>query len=136
MLVDSRRDRKPKESSARFTISLPTGQEITSYPAITRDGQTTAYVTQQGTDASQLYLRDLNSFEARAVPGSRGARQPFFAPDGKWVAFFAQGQLQKAEVAGGAPAGPGTFCPYLYPDVLPLFACAANYRCVYVCPPC
>ena len=29
--------------------------------------------------------------------------QPFFSPDGKWVAFFAQGQLQKAEVAGGAP---------------------------------
>ena len=89
--------------SSRFTIPLPPGQEITSYPAITRDGRTMAYVTQQGTDDSLLYLRDLNSFEARAVPGSRGARQPFFAPDGKWVAFFAQGQLQKAEVAGGAP---------------------------------
>lgn len=62
-----------------------------------------AYVTQQGTDDSLLYLRDLNAFEARAVPGSKGARQPFFAPDGKWVAFFAQGQLQKAEVAGGTP---------------------------------
>ena len=43
------------------------------------------------------------SFEARAVAGSGGAQQPFFSPDGKWVAFFAQGQLQKAEVAGGAP---------------------------------
>ncbi len=89
--------------STRFAISLPPGQEIVSYPAITRDGQTIAYVTQQGTDDPQLYLRDLNSFEARAVPNSKGARQPFFAPDGKWVAFFAQGQLQKAEVAGGAP---------------------------------
>jgi serine/threonine protein kinase/Tol biopolymer transport system component len=88
---------------ARFNISLPPGQEITSYPALTRDGQTIAYVTQQGTDDPLLYLRDLNSFEARPVPGSKGARQPFFAPDGKWVAFFAQGQLQKAEVAGGAP---------------------------------
>ena len=37
------------------------------------------------------------------MAGSSGARQPFFSPDGKWVAFFAQGQLQKAEVAGGAP---------------------------------
>jgi Tol biopolymer transport system component len=89
--------------AVRFTIPLPPGQEITSYPAITRDGQTVAYVTQQGTDDAQLYLRDLNSFEARAVAGSSGARQPFFSPDGKWVAFFAQGQLQKAEVAGGAP---------------------------------
>ena len=72
-------------------------------PAITRDGRTVAYVTQHGTEDSQLYLRDLNAFEARAVGGSRGAKQPFFSPDGKWVGFFAQGQLQKVEVAGGAP---------------------------------
>jgi serine/threonine protein kinase len=90
-------------TSARFTIPLPPGQEITSYPAITRDGQTIAYVAQQGTDDPLLYLRDLNSFEARAVSGSKGARQPFFSPDGKWVAFFAQGQLQKAEITGGTP---------------------------------
>ena len=89
--------------SARLTIPLPPGAEITSYPAITRDGRTVAYVAQQGTEDSQLYLRDLDSFEARAVAGSSGAKQPFFSPDGRWVAFFAQGQLQKAEVAGGAP---------------------------------
>jgi len=92
-----------QKTSARLTIPLPPGQEITTYPAITRDGRTVAYVTQQGTDDTQLYLRDLNSFEARAVAGSSGAREPFFSPDGKWVAFFGQGQLQKAEVAGGAP---------------------------------
>jgi len=37
------------------------------------------------------------------VAGSSGAQQPFFSPDGKWVTFFAQGQLQKAEVTGGTP---------------------------------
>ena len=92
-----------QKTAVRFTIPLPANQEITSYPAITRDGQTIAYVTQQGTDDAQLYLRELNSFEARAVAGSSGARQPFFSPDGKWVAFFAQGQLYKAEVTGGTP---------------------------------
>jgi eukaryotic-like serine/threonine-protein kinase len=92
-----------QKTAARLTISLPPGQEITDYPAISRDGRTVAYITQQGTDAPQLYLRDLNSFEPRAVAGSSGAQKPFFSPDGKWVAFFAQGQLQKAEVAGGSP---------------------------------
>ena len=91
------------QTSARLTIPLPAGSELTSYPAITPDGRTVAYVAQQGTEDSQLYLRDLNSFEARAVAGTSGARQPFFSPDGKWVAFFAQGFLQKAEVNGGAP---------------------------------
>jgi eukaryotic-like serine/threonine-protein kinase len=92
-----------QQTAVRLTIPLPAGQEITSYPAITPDGQTVAYVARQGTDEAQLYLRDLSSFEPRAVPGSSGAMQPFFSPDGRWVAFFAQGQLQKAEVSGGAP---------------------------------
>jgi eukaryotic-like serine/threonine-protein kinase len=98
-----RRPAAVQRTSARLTIPLPAGAEISSYPAITRDGRTVAYVAQHGADDSQLYLRDLNSFEARVVAGSNGARQPFFSPDGKWVAFFAQGQLQKAEVAGGTP---------------------------------
>ncbi len=92
-----------QKPSIRFTIPLPPGEEITSYPAITRDGRTIAYVTERGANDAQLYLRDLNSFEPRVVAGSSGARQPFFSPDGKWIAFFAQGQLQKAEVSGGAP---------------------------------
>ncbi len=90
-------------TSTRLTIPLPPGQELTSSPAISRDGRTVAYVAQQGLEASLLYLRDLNAFEARVVAGSSGAMQPFFSPDGKWVAFFGQGQLQKAEVTGGAP---------------------------------
>ena len=92
-----------QKTPVRLTIPLPPGQELTSYPAITRDGQTVAYVARQGTDEPQLYLRDLSAFEPRVVTGSSGALQPFFSPDGKWVAFFAQGQLQKAEVSGGAP---------------------------------
>ena len=92
-----------QKTQARLTIALPPGQEIISYPAITSDGRTIAYAIQQGASETQLYLRDLNAFDARPVPGSNGARQPFFSPDGKWIAFFARGFLQKAEVAGGAP---------------------------------
>ena len=91
------------KSTVRLSIPLPPGQEIVSYPAITRDGRTVAYVTQQGAEDSQLYLRDLSSSEPRAVAGASGAKQPFFSPDGKWIAFFAQGQLLKAEVSGGTP---------------------------------
>ncbi len=91
------------KSAVRLTIALPPGQELTTYPAITPDGRTVAYMARQGSEEPLLYLRDLHSFEARAVAGSNGAKQPFFSPDGKWVAFFAQGQLQKVEVAGGTP---------------------------------
>ena len=90
-------------SPIRLTITLPLGQEITSAPAISRDGRLIAYAAKQGPDEPQLYLRDLNSFEARLVPGTTGARMSFFSPDGKWIGFFAQSFLHKAEVSGGSP---------------------------------
>ena len=110
---------EPGKTSARFNISLPPGQELTSSPAISADGRIIAYTAQLGADEPQLYLRHLDSFEARLVAGSNGAEQPFFSPDGKWVAFFARGQLQKTEVAGGTPIPlaevtfpfGGTWCP-------------------------
>ena len=98
---------RPESGStpARLSISLPPAHEITSSPAISSDGRIIAYTAQRGTDEPRLYLRHLDSFEARPVAGSSGAWHPFFSPDGKWVAFFAQGQLQKAEIAGGTPIG-------------------------------
>jgi Tol biopolymer transport system component/predicted Ser/Thr protein kinase len=88
----------------RLAIPLPPDEELTDCPAISPDGQTIAYVAQKGADESQVYLRNLNSYESRVVAGSRGSRQPFFSTDGKWIAFFAQGQLLKSEVAGGSPS--------------------------------
>ena len=31
----------------------------------------------------------------------QGAYEPFFSPDGQWVAFFTQGKLRKISVEGG-----------------------------------
>lgn len=91
------------KTAVRFTIPLPPGQEITSYPAITRDGRTVAYVTQQGTNDSQLYLRDLNSFESRVVAGASGAMQPFFSPDG-WHSSL-RGSFKKRRSPEALPSG-------------------------------
>jgi serine/threonine-protein kinase len=93
----------PSKMVARLVIPLPPNQELTDFPAISPDGRLVAYASRQGTEEPQLYLRDLNSFEANPVSGSSGARQPFFSPDGRWVGFFAHGQLLKTAVAGGSP---------------------------------
>ena len=36
------------------------------------------------------------------LTGTEGARQPFFSPDGEWVAFFSGGELKKVSIHGGA----------------------------------
>ena len=38
-----------------------------------------------------------------ALQGTDGATNPFFSPDGRWLAFFAQGKLKKVPTSGGTP---------------------------------
>jgi eukaryotic-like serine/threonine-protein kinase len=75
--------------------------------ALSPDGTKLVYVAAT-TDApagqSALALRSLDSREVRDLPGTAGARQPFFSPDGRWVAFFTlDGGLKKVSLAGGNP---------------------------------
>jgi len=51
----------------------------------------------------QLFDRLLNSPAARPIDGTQGAMDPFFSPDGQWLAFFANGLLKKVPLSGGAP---------------------------------
>jgi Tol biopolymer transport system component len=48
-----------------------------------------------------LYVRRLDQLEASLLPGTEGARNPFFSPDGRWVGFVAEGKLKKVSVNGG-----------------------------------
>jgi Tol biopolymer transport system component len=89
----------------RFSIQLPPGQELPVYDndpavALSRDDTYLAYVARQG-GTQQLYLRAMDSLEARPIPGTEGAIGPFFSPDGQWLSFFAGGKLKKVSVSGG-----------------------------------
>ena len=69
--------------------------------ALSPDGTRLAYVASQG-GTQQLYLRAMDSLEARPVRGTDGAVEPFFSPDGQGLGFFAGGKLKKVSVSGGA----------------------------------
>ncbi len=96
----------PPRIVSRFTITLPPGQQLAGLEngpavALSPDGTHLAYVARQG-DTQQLYLRAMDSLEAKPIPGTEGAFNPFFSPDGQWVGFFAGGKLKKVSVSGGA----------------------------------
>ncbi len=44
----------------------------------------------------------MDSLEAKPLPGTEGAANPFFSPDGQWLGFFANRKLMKISVNGGA----------------------------------
>src|SRR5712691_2912304 len=89
----------------RTVIALPPGQQLAGLDngpavAISTDGTHLAYVARQG-GTQQLYLRAMDSLEPRPIPGTEGAVNPFFSPDGQWLGVFAGGKLKKVSVNGG-----------------------------------
>jgi serine/threonine-protein kinase len=91
--------------SAELGMDLSRRQSLMRGPAavLSPDGTLAAFVARGDTpDEQQLYLRRLDQLEASPLAGTEGARNPFFSPDGQWVAFFAEGKLKKVAIAGGA----------------------------------
>ena len=91
----------------RTTLTLPADQRLVRSQgaapmALSPDGTRLVYASGDS-GAAQLYLRDLDQFDVTALPGTEGARHPFFSPAGEWVGFFADGLLQKVAIAGGLP---------------------------------
>ena len=78
---------------------------ITEYgPAVilSPDGTRLVFVAFGADRKIRLYIRALDGLQAAPLSGTDGARDPFFSPDGQWIAFFADGKLKKISVQGGA----------------------------------
>jgi Tol biopolymer transport system component len=92
---------------ARLTIPLMAGQVIERgrLPslAISPDGTQVVYAAAADGGRTRLFLRPVNELAARPIPASEGASVPFFSPDGRWLAFHADGRLKKISLGGGVP---------------------------------
>jgi eukaryotic-like serine/threonine-protein kinase len=70
--------------------------------ALSPDGTRLA-LTARGADGKvRLYTRLLNQNQVTPLAGTENAYSPFFSPDGDWIGFFADGNLKKIAVEGGA----------------------------------
>jgi serine/threonine-protein kinase len=70
--------------------------------AMSPDGSILAAVADSGA-GGQLVVHRASSSEFEVIPGTAGADNPFFSPDGKWIGFLADGKLRRVPVAGGPP---------------------------------
>jgi serine/threonine protein kinase/Tol biopolymer transport system component len=86
---------------ARFHVLPPVEGSINSV-ALSADGRSLAYVGMGADGQRRLWVRPVDSLEARLLAGTEGASWPFWSPDGRFIAFFAQGKLRKIAAAGGA----------------------------------
>ena len=91
---------------AHFVVSASSSERVAGldFPAvaISPDGSLIAYVATRG-GQRELFLRPISALDAKAMPGTTNATTPFFSPDNRWIAFFADGQLKKVSASGGNP---------------------------------
>lgn len=101
------RSARPAQVHARFAVSLPPGFAFDQGPgpvvAVSPDGSRLVFVAVERGGGTQLFVHSFDQFEPAALPGTRGASAPFFSPDGRWIAFYGNGALQKVSSEGGAP---------------------------------
>ena len=71
--------------------------------ALSPDGSRIVFLTGHPVADGRLAVRRLDQAKATPLPGTDGAEAPFFSPDGKSIAFFADGKLKKVDAAGGTP---------------------------------
>jgi Tol biopolymer transport system component len=71
--------------------------------AISPDGRSVAYVAPSDNGVAMVWVRPLNSLDARMLPGTNGAQSPDWSPDSRLIMFGVPGErkLKKIEVAGG-----------------------------------
>jgi serine/threonine-protein kinase len=97
----------PEQSLNRFVIrpSPPVvlASSVSKKVVISPDGRHIVYMgVKEG--GLQLYLRTLDGFVDRPIPGTANpSGSVFFSPDGQSIGFFAEGKLKKTSLAGGSP---------------------------------
>jgi serine/threonine-protein kinase len=96
---------EPAAHLTRFVVPLLAAQglrlEERCALAVSPDGAKLVYVAEQG-ERTRLYLRSMDRLDPVAIPGTEGATDSFFSPDGQWLGFFADGKLKKVSLGGGA----------------------------------
>jgi eukaryotic-like serine/threonine-protein kinase len=105
---DRQEAREPQPSVA-LSIGPPPGGRFTmtnasstsAQLAVSPDGHMLAFVASGADHIDQIWIRPLDSLDARPVPGTAGATYPFWSPNSRSLGFFADRQLWRVDLDGG-----------------------------------
>jgi serine/threonine protein kinase len=71
-------------------------------PVLSPDGTTVAFAATTADGKRFLWVRPMNSVDAHMLPDTEDATFPFWSPDSRSLAFFADGKLKTVELSGGS----------------------------------
>jgi serine/threonine protein kinase len=101
------RESPPEPPVVRFSISPPEKGRFSAglSLSVSPNGRQVAYTATGADGRTMVWVRSLDSREARALPGTEGVNPnpSFWSPDSRFIGFSAGGKLKKIEIAGGPP---------------------------------
>jgi eukaryotic-like serine/threonine-protein kinase len=86
--------------------AIPLPASLTAAPVmrlrVSHDGRRVAFVAQDQSGRPVIWIRPLDGLTAQPIAGTSDALAPFWSPDDRWIAFYAEGRLKKIDLATGA----------------------------------
>ncbi|MEO5894462.1 MAG: protein kinase [Vicinamibacterales bacterium] len=98
----------PARPTTRLILLSPTGTNFSfdsSEVALSPDGRFVAFATgtTQGRGSTRLWIRPIDSLEARELPGTEGGHLPFWSPESDEIGYFSADKMKKVSITGGIP---------------------------------
>ncbi len=94
----------PHPPERRLMIPVPGattfGDNAASPPVVSPDGRHVVFGVTENYQ-THLWIRPLDSFEGRRLPGTENAEFAFWAPDNRHVGFFSGGWVKRIEIGTG-----------------------------------
>ncbi len=90
------------EPLRRLSVAIPEGASV-GHLALSPDGRRLALTLSAAQGAGQMWVRSLDTSDLHPLPGTTGARSPFWSPDSRSIGFFADGKLKVVPATGGPP---------------------------------
>jgi serine/threonine protein kinase len=108
--MNPRYDTKAKSESGEVRFLIPSSNDLdlggflAGVPdfAVSHDGKRLIFTGRDSVGRIAIYLRTLDSLDARPIPNTENAEIPFWSPDDQKIAFSADGKLKVVNLNGGA----------------------------------
>ena len=101
-LAMSHRAKPPAPDNVfRASILLPEKVAFRSM-AISPEGTRLVFSAWDQSGKALLWVRPFDSFRSQPLAGTENAVLPFWSPDSRYIAFFADGKLKRIEASGGS----------------------------------